>query len=169
MKSLEILINSTSFLKVICIFNLILVIILLIYIIYLNKKYIKFMNKIGNGNNLDQMLKRYLEDVRLVKKDNEEIKAYYTKLDKDISSSVQKMGLVRFNAFRDVGSNLSFALALLDRYNTGVVLNGIYGSETSNIYAKPVKNGESTYPLSDEEKYAIEIAEQNKKFIAKNK
>ena len=64
---------------------------------------------------------------------------------------------------------MSFAIALLDRNDTGVVLNGLYGSESSNIYAKPIKCGKSTYQLSEEEKYALEIAEQNKNFIAKNR
>ena len=73
------------------------------------------MSKLGNGNNIPEMLKKYLDDVNLIKKDNSEIKAYYTKLDSDISSCIQKVGLVRYNAFKDVGSDLSFAIALLDR------------------------------------------------------
>ena len=75
--------------------------------------------------------------------------------------------MVRFNAFKDVGSDLSFAIALLDRNDNGVVLNGLYGSDSSNIYAKPIKGGVSTYQLSDEEKYALEIAEQSKNFAAR--
>lgn len=133
------------------------------------KDYITFMKRLGNGSNLDEMLKRYLEDVTEIKRDNSEIKAYYTKLDNDISSCIQKIGLVRYNAFKDVGSDLSFAIALLDRNDTGVILNGLYGSDSSNIYAKPIKCGVSTYQLSEEEKYALEIAEQNKNFIAKNR
>ena len=135
----------------------------------IKNKYIKFMKKLGNGNNIDEMLKQYLNDVKDVKKDNSEIKAYYTKLDSDIASCIQKVGIVRYNAFRDVGSDLSFAIALLDRENNGVVLNGLYGSESSNIYAKPIKKGLSKYQLSDEEKSAIEIAEQSKTFITKQK
>lgn len=133
-----------------------------IYCMYKTKKnektYVNFMKKIGNGTNLDDMLKKYIADLNLVKQDNEQIKAYYTKLDNDINNSIQKLGLVRYNAFKDVGSNLSFTLALLDRDNNGVVLNGLYGSTSSNIYAKPVKNGQSKYPLSDEEIEAISIA-----------
>ena len=133
-----------------------------IYCMYKTKKnektYVNFMKKIGNGTNLDDMLKKYIADLNLVKQDNEQIKAYYTKLDNDINNSIQKLGLVRYNAFKDVGSNLSFTLALLDRANNGVVLNGLYGSTSSNIYAKPVKNGQSKYPLSDEEIEAISIA-----------
>lgn len=136
--------------------------ILSIYCIYKTKKnektYVNFMRKLGNGTNLDDMLKKYLTDVNLVKQDNEQIKAYYTKLDNDINNSIQKLGIVRYNAFKDVGSNLSFTLALLDRDNNGVVLNGLYGSTSSNIYAKPIQNGQSKYPLSEEEIEAINIA-----------
>ena len=125
------------------------------------------MKKIGNGTNIDEQLRKYLKDVAEIKKDNREIKAYYTQLDNNIDCCVQKIGLVRYNAFKDVGSDLSFAIALLDRNNNGVVLNGLYGSESSNIYAKPIKNGESKYILSQEERDAIEIAEQSKRFITK--
>ncbi len=166
------LIENQDFLKAMLITNIVLIILVFIniaYMIYTNRKYINFMRKMGNGNNLDEMLKKYLEDVREIKKDNSEIKAYYTQLDNNIDSCVQKIGLVRYNAFKDVGSDLSFAIALLDRNDNGVVLNGLYGSESSNIFAKPVKNGVSKYQLSEEEKEALEIAEQSKNFIAKHR
>ena len=137
--------------------------IMLIWVIFLSIKYITVMRKLGKGNNLDTMLAKYLRDVENIKQDNKEIKAYYTTLDNNIESSIQKVGLVRYNAFRDVGSDLSFALALLDRDNNGIVLNGIYGSESSNIYAKPINNGESEYTLSSEEISAINIAIQSRK------
>ena len=165
-------IKTDNFLLISFILNIIMIVFVLFsifYMIRLNKKYISFMKKMGNGNNLDEMLKKYLDDVKEIKKDNSEIKAYYTKIDSDIASCIQKVGLVRYNAFRDVGSDLSFAIALLDREDNGVVLNGLYGSESSNIYAKPIKNGTSSYQLSDEEKYALDIAEQNKNFIAKQR
>ena len=147
----------------------ILVLVCVYKIFKISKNYTIFMKKIGNGHDLNQYLKEYLRDVKEIKKDNSEIKAYYTKLDHDVNSCIQKIGLVRYNAFPDVGSDLSFAIALLDNNDNGIVFNGLYGSESSNIYAKPIKNGESTYQLSNEEKYAIEIAEQNKNFVARHK
>lgn len=141
----------------------------LVLLFKLTKEYNSFMKKMGNGNDLSGMLRKYLDDVNMIKKDNSEIKAYYTKLDSDIASCIQKVGIVRYNAFRDVGSDLSFAVALLDREDNGVVFNGIYGSESSNIYSKPIRNGKSQYQLSDEEMYAIDLAEQSKNFIAKHK
>lgn len=69
-----------------------------------------------------------------------------------------KIGMVRYNAFQDTGSNLSFAVALLDDKNTGIVINGIYSRDCSNIYSKPIENGKSNFILSSEEKEAIDIA-----------
>ena len=164
--------KSDNFMLINFTFEIVLGIISIVAVVLLcklNKEYKNYMKKIGNGNNISEMLKEYLDDVEVIKNDNREIKAYYTKLDSDISSCIQKVGIVRYNAFRDVGSDLSFAMALLDRYDNGVVLNGIYGSESSNIYAKPIKNKESQYQLSDEEKYAIDLAEQSKNFIAKHR
>ena len=172
MENLLEVLKTEDYLIVSCLINLVLIIVTVVNTISLkkiNKKYISFMKQLGNGSNLDEMLKDYLRDVKEIKKDNSEIKAYYTKLDSDIASCIQKIGIVRYNAFRDVGSDLSFAIALLDGNDSGVILNGLYGSESSNIYAKPVKRGESLYQLSDEEKYALEIAEQNKNFVAKNR
>ena len=71
---------------------------------------------------------------------------------------MKKIGIVRYNAFKDVGSDLSFTLAILDDYNNGVVLNGIYARDSSNIYAKPIEKGPSKYILSEEEKEAVNKA-----------
>ena len=88
----------------------------------------------------------------------QEIQAYCNKLDNDMIKCIQKIGIVRYSAFKDIGSDLSFTLALLDEKNDGVILNGIYSRELSNIYAKPIQNGTSTYTLSEEEKQAIDLA-----------
>ena len=154
---------------IILIVLLVAVIIETIMVLVLHRRYVSFMKKLGNGNNLDEMLKAYVLEVEAIKQDNAEIKHYYTKLDQDLASCVQKVGLVRYNAFENVGSDLSFAVALLDGNDNGVVLNGLYGSESSNIYAKPIKNKKSSYQLSQEEEYALEIAEQTKNFMAKNR
>lgn len=124
----------------------------------LEKKYNSLMFKLGNGNNLENMLNKYIDKVEDVNRENEEIKEYCNTLNNNISKCVQKVGIVRYNAFHDTGSDLSFALALLNRDNDGVVLNGIYSREASNIYSKPIINGKSEYTLSKEEEEAIEQA-----------
>ncbi len=124
----------------------------------LRKSYKQFMKKLGRGEQIDEILKKYIDTVEKVEENQEEIENYCNKLDENMNTCIQKIGLVRYSAFKDTGSDLSFALAILDKYNDGIVLNGIYSREMSNIYAKPVKDGKSTYTLSEEEKEAIEKA-----------
>ena len=121
----------------------------------------KFMNKLGNGSNLDEMIRGYIDKVNQVGEKNEEIISYCKVIDNNMKRCSQKIGIVRYNAFKDTGSDLSFALAILDDFNNGVVLNGIYARDSSNIYAKPIENGESKYILSNEEKEAINRAINN--------
>lgn len=131
----------------------------------LNKKYKNFMQKLGNGKNLEEDLETYMYRVDKVEKQNGDILNQIKNLENDLTKCIQKVGIVRYNAFKDTGSDLSFALALLDENNDGVVLNGIYSREMSNIYAKPVEKGKSNYTLSEEESQAIEKAVSVNNFI----
>jgi len=124
----------------------------------LNKNYNEFMKKLGKGDNIDGMLKQYIRRVEELENKNEELMAYCHRLDKELTTCLQKVGVVRYNAFKDTGSDLSFAVALLDDNNDGVILNGIYSKEMSNIYAKQVTKGQTTSKLSEEEKEALYIA-----------
>lgn len=126
--------------------------------IKLKNKYNKFMKKIGNGKNIEEDLENYMYRVERVERQNAEIISYCKNLDEEVAKCIQKVGIVRYSAFKDTGSDLSFAVAMLDEKNDGVVFNGIYSREMSNIYAKPVKNGGSEYTLSEEEKEAIRRA-----------
>ena len=126
--------------------------------IKLNNRYKKFMKKLGNGKNIEEDLENFMYKVDRVEKQNAEIMNFCKNLDEDLSKCIQKIGIVRYSAFKDTGSDLSFAVALLDEKNNGIVFNGIYSREMSNIYAKPVENGNSKYTLSSEEIGAIEKA-----------
>ena len=75
-----------------------------------------------------------------------------------LSYAVQKVGMIRFNPFGEVGGNQSFAVALLDNYNSGVIILSLYSRDGVRIYAKPVKEGKSEYQLSKEEEDALQIA-----------
>ncbi len=124
----------------------------------IRKEYTKFMKDIGKGESIDETLKLYMNDVCQVRKTNEEAINYCRKVDEKMDNCIQKVGLIKYNAFQDTSSNLSFALALLDNVNNGIVLNGIFGRESSNIYAKSVKNGEAESRITKEEELAIEKA-----------
>ncbi|MFR3182781.1 MAG: DUF4446 family protein [Clostridia bacterium] len=155
------LLKTDNYLIALSVIVILLVIGLVIVIIKFNKiskKYTEFMKKLGNGKNIEEDLENYMYRVERVEKQNAEILNYIKNVDNDLNKCIQKIGIVRYNAFQDTGSDLSFALALLDEKNNGVVLNGIYSREMSNIYAKPVENGKSKYTISEEENLAIEKA-----------
>ena len=116
-----------------------------------SERYKKMLEKLGNGKNIENDIMAYVEQ-------NDEIINYCQNIDNNIRNCIQKIGMVRYNAFQDTGSNLSFAVALLDDKNTGIVINGIYSRDCSNIYSKPIENGKSNFILSSEEKEAIDIA-----------
>lgn len=79
-------------------------------------------------------------------------------LDKRLALSVQRVGLVRFDAFSDVGGEQSFALALLDRDINGVIISCLYGRTESRVYSKEITAGQSQHALSDEEREAVRRA-----------
>lgn len=124
----------------------------------LNKRYKGFMAKLGNGNNIEEDLETYMYRVNKVEKQNAELTNQVENVEKDLRNCIKKVGMVRYNAFKDVGSDLSFTLALLNENDDGVVLNGIYSREMSNIYAKPIEKGKSSYTMSDEEIQAVNKA-----------
>lgn len=124
----------------------------------LNRKYNNFMKKLGSSDSLEEDLETYMSRVDEVERKNTETSNHVKDIDQNLTKCIQKVGIVRYSAFKDTGSDLSFALALLDENNNGVVLNGIYSREMSNIYAKPVEKGQSTYTVSEEEAQAIEKA-----------
>ena len=159
-------IKTDEFLIITFVINIILLIGFIVNIIKFSKldnKYKNFMKKIGDWKNIEEDLETFMHVVRNVEKRNEEISNYIKEIEGNLKTCIKKVGMVRYSAFQDTGSDLSFSLALLDEYNTGVVLNGIYSREMSNIYAKPIKEGKSSYTLSEEEKEAIRKAIEGEK------
>jgi len=120
----------------------------------LKRKYKKFMNGSDNKN-IEELL---LDNIKLsndISLKNKEIENRVMSLERDLQRCIQKVGVVRYNAFDDVGSDLSFSIALLDDNDNGVVISGIYSRESSTTYAKKIVNGTSKNPLSAEELQAI--------------
>ena len=98
----------------------------------------------------------------------EKIAQEMEKAKKENEFSVQKVGMIRFNPFQEVGGDQSFSVALLDGKDDGVVITSHYTRTDNRIYGKPVKAGKSEYLLSEEEKRAIEKA-QSAKGLLNNK
>ncbi|MBW6440947.1 DUF4446 family protein [Patescibacteria group bacterium] len=83
--------------------------------------------------------------------ENKEIK-------ENMQKCIQKVGVVRFNPFGDVGGNQSFTIALLDNYLSGVIILSLYSREGVKVYSKQIIEGKCEYKLSEEEEEAIKIA-----------
>lgn len=75
--------------------------------------------------------------------------------------AIQRVGLVRYNPFLDLGGDQSFSIALLDGREDGLVITSIYGREESRLFAKPIKRGQTRYRLTDEELLAIDRAKND--------
>jgi hypothetical protein len=80
----------------------------------------------------------------------------------ELNGTIQKVGIVRFNPFNDVGSDQSFALALLNAKGTGIVLSSLFSRTSTRMFAKAIVEAKSPYPLTDEEREAIEQAMASK-------
>ena len=78
--------------------------------------------------------------------------------ERESSVSLKKLGVVHFNAFDDVTGNLSFALALLNNNNDGIILTSLYGHNSCNTYVREITAGKTSTKLLDEEIQALEIA-----------
>lgn len=84
-------------------------------------------------------------------------------IEKILPNSLKKVGLVRFNPYRQIGGNQSFALSILDEESNGVVISALHSRDSTRVYAKPVVSGKETkYNLSSEEKESIKIAKSVK-------
>lgn len=140
-------------------------VIILIFIETLNRveirrveKRYKKMMKGSMGKSIEEMVLEHTNLVNQSLESVEEIKNAYTQIQSRVTNCIQKYAVVRYRAFDDVGSDLSYSIALLDDKNNGVVITGIYGRNESTTFAKPIENGISKYDLSDEEKQAIRNA-----------
>ena len=128
------------------------------YTIKTKKRYERVIMRLGAGEDLRKIMDKYITQVQQVEKKNNQIADYCTNLDRELSKSIKKIGLIKYDAFNDTKNKLSFSLALLDRNNSGIIINSIYGINNSNVYAKPIIKGSSKYNLSSEEIDALKKA-----------
>ena len=100
-----------------------------------------------------------MKDVSINRKDISYLKSYCDKIQKEGLLHIQKIGLVRFNPFKDTGGDQSFILSLTDGNDTGVIISGLYSRSGTRWYAKKIVKGKSVeHELSDEEKKALSQA-----------
>lgn len=114
-------------------------------------------------------LKEILNSFKNLEKNFEKLSEEIENLKEESKFSVQKVGIVRFNPFKEVGGNQSFSVALLDGNDSGIVITSLYSREGNRVYGKPIKAGQSEYSLSDEEKEAIKKAKSKNETKNKGK
>jgi hypothetical protein len=120
----------------------------------------------SKGQNFAQIVSDNIEQADALLLEVERLSEQYAQVLRRMAGSVQHVGVVRFDAFRDLGGMLSFAVALLDDRGNGLAFSSIYGRSESRTYAKPIVERGSSYELSPEEKEAIRLAMQSKELGA---
>lgn len=136
----------------------ILVIILFIKQRKLKKKYMKFMTG-ATGSNLEEVVLSRFGDIDSLKDEAKEMKGEMSKVKDNLLLTFQKIGVIKYDAFKEMGGKLSFVLVLLDKNDNGIILNSVHSSrEGCYTYLKEIIKGESFLELSEDEKKALNQA-----------
>jgi len=113
-----------------------------------------------NGADLEKTILDQGKNVKELDRDIQDLYSISNQIHDLALKSVHKVGVVRFNPFKDLGGDQSFSIALLDGQNSGLVISALHTREGNRVYAKPVDKGKALkYPLTEEEKEAIQKAE----------
>ncbi len=142
---------------------LLLVVVLFVRLSSLRSLYEKMMRGEESGQSMEKMLLGHIEETRRVAEENAKLREENARIDALLKTAITRVGVVRFSAFQDMGSDLSYAVALLDAYNNGVVFSSIFAREDSRSYVKPIENGKSTYTMTKEEEQALKNAIESAK------
>lgn len=142
---------------VIVLILLILVIVALCKLKKLNRKIDRFMRG-KDAESMEDTILSCIEKNQEIDKMNQMLREDIIGLRKNQRITYQKMGMVKYNAFREMSGNLSYALALLDQKDNGFIINSVYAKEGGYSYIKEIVSGESSIELSEEEKAALDKA-----------
>lgn len=123
----------------------------------LKKRYEKFMRG-KNAASLENDIADIFQDMKFLKTSVEKNKKDIRVLYKNMESTFQKVGIIKYDAFNQMGGKLSFSLALLDENDNGFILNSVHSSDGCYSYTKIIKNGKCEINLGEEEKQALDMA-----------
>lgn len=108
-----------------------------------------------DGVSLEDIIRSLSKELNSVSVSTSLLERDYKKLKKNVNLSIKHMGIIRYNAFDDLGSEQSFSIALLNSEGDGFILTSIYGRDHTSSYLKPIIKGEAQYKLSYEEERAL--------------
>lgn len=123
----------------------------------LYRRYDYFMRG-KDAESMEEIILNLLDEVKELKSQDRANKDMMRTLSKNVKESYQKFGMVRYNAFKGMGGNLSFAYAMLDQNNSGYILNAVHSREGCYLYIKKVEKGETDTLLGNEEEAALKEA-----------
>lgn len=123
----------------------------------LQKRISKFMTG-KDAKSLEKDIVGLYEDNKFLKINVDKNKKDIRTLYKNMEHAFQKIGLIKYDAFQQMGGKLSFSLALLDENNNGFILNSVHSTEGCYTYTKEIKNGECAISLGEEEQQALDMA-----------
>ena len=119
-----------------------------------------FLTKGVDRKTLPAILESVIKETQGAKRGLAELEKRYDTIENDSRFHIQKIGLLRFNPFKDTGGDQSFILTLVDANNTGVIISGLYSRSGTRWYAKKIVKGRgSEHELSDDEKKALKLAQ----------
>ena len=139
---------------------LILYIVNVVQMAQLKKRYKIFMSG-KNARNLEKTLIERLDQVDELLEANTANESNIKTLFANMKFTFQKVGLVKYDAFNEMGGKLSFSLALLNETDNGFVMNAVHSREGCYTYVKEIIDGNAVIMLSDEEKEALEMAKKS--------
>ena len=111
-----------------------------------------------DGKSLEEVILKRFKEVDELKKEDAAKKVQLDDINESLRYAFSKMGMVKYDAFNEMGGKLSFALALLDNRNNGFLINAMHSREGCYTYVKEIINGESYINLGEEEKKALNKA-----------
>jgi hypothetical protein len=114
------------------------------------------------GKNLEEVLHQQVDEVHEALGTVRALEAESRHMKRTLAHAFQWMGMVRYNPFRNTGGDQSFVWAIVDGQGHGVVLSSLHSRESTRLYAKPLHEWTSTYPLTEEEQEAIDRAAQQR-------
>lgn len=170
MLKIEQFINNNEFGVVLAVFSLLIILFAWNLFIQLKLRKIQKNNEIifagKKVTNMEELLLAQAGSIKELDKDIQELFNISNQINRLASRGIHKIGMVRFNPFKDVGGDQSFAIALLNGKNSGITISSLYTREGTRIYSKSIIEGEpEKHILTDEEKKAIKqaIDSKNKK------
>ena len=123
----------------------------------LYRRYDMFMRG-KDAETLEDTILDLMDEAAFLRSEDRANKDLIESMEEQVKAGYQKTGIVKYNAFKGMGGNLSFAIALLDDNNTGFVLNSVHSREGCYLYMKDVVEGKTEVLLGSEEKEALEQA-----------